>query len=210
MTANIPYEFRETHKPEDVKGEWNKRFNIIFLDVDGVLNSYSKTNHSFSFDKRESYNIEEFLVRRLNYICEEVPNVRIVISSSWKNNMPKLVKALVYNDFRFPELIVGRTKQPWAINSINDPGCVGEPTPPFYVGGKFRADQILDWLLKNSQYRLRMNNFVIIDDESYDITGNYGFNFLENNFFQTNGKDGISHQTTMKIINFLKEENGTN
>ena len=61
--------------------------NIIFLDVDGVLNSqrklvevYEKTNkphsgYAYPFDERCLYNLKELV---------ELTNSKIVISSTWR------------------------------------------------------------------------------------------------------------------------------
>ena len=58
-------------------------YNIIFLDIDGVMNSeqYVRWNHRHhhrygSIDPRECYRLARF--------CEKY-NIRLVISSSWRN-----------------------------------------------------------------------------------------------------------------------------
>ena len=54
--------------------------NIIFLDIDGVLNMYGSSSRTFM--KPYGQHIEPHIVQRLNYICEKVHNLNIVISSS--------------------------------------------------------------------------------------------------------------------------------
>jgi hypothetical protein len=56
-----------------------------------------------------------------------------------------------------------------------------------------------------------MNNFIIIDDEKYDISGDMGFNFLDQYFIQTDAAFGLSKKDVQNIINhFMGEKNGTN
>jgi hypothetical protein len=50
---------------------------ILFLDIDGVLNSFkNEVEHTCKIDKK--------LVENLNTILKSVPDLRIIISSSWK------------------------------------------------------------------------------------------------------------------------------
>ena len=53
--------------------------NIIFLDIDGVLNYQiaGKTDN-------EKYGFVDECINNLRYIIESVPNTKIVVSSSWK------------------------------------------------------------------------------------------------------------------------------
>ena len=43
--------------------------NIIFLDIDGVMNMYGSTSRTFM--KPYGQHIEPHIVQRLNYICEK-------------------------------------------------------------------------------------------------------------------------------------------
>lgn len=54
---------------------------IIFLDVDGVLNS----NAFFDSQERDGKEISETYLERLSQIYHAFPDTKIVLSSSWKN-----------------------------------------------------------------------------------------------------------------------------
>ena len=56
---------------------------IVFLDIDGVLNSFDFYNNESSIGKELPYsNIDLRCIHRLN----NLNNVQFVISSSWRNN----------------------------------------------------------------------------------------------------------------------------
>lgn len=147
-------------------------YNIIFLDIDGVLNGYNyisflsyklacilniknlyrKWVHPFS--------VEQLRVKRLAKIVKKT-NAKIVMSSSWRggfwnvpydnktNNQKKLTNLL--NKYNIE--VIGIT-----------PNC-----------GK-RSEEILTWISKNKD---KVKNFIILDDEVFDLGG------LEHKLVQT-------------------------
>lgn len=55
--------------------------NIIFLDIDSVLNyGYEAPGRS----RDEAYGFADALVANLKYILDSVPDTKIVVSSSWR------------------------------------------------------------------------------------------------------------------------------
>lgn len=120
----------------------------IFLDIDGVLYDWDYIIAETDAGKREKGGlILEFKpesVFALNLLINELQkcyNVGLVISSSWRSNLPFTIQTLKNNGLIYNEKI-DRT--------------------PIYDPSK-RGEQILDYLADKSNY-----DFVIIDDESFD------------------------------------------
>ena len=67
--------------------------NIIFLDIDGVLNSqlwYKKTRElggkfkeGYEFETHQHSHFDTEAIRLINELCEET-NSKVVLSSSWR------------------------------------------------------------------------------------------------------------------------------
>ena len=151
--------------------------NIIFLDVDGVLNMYGSSSRTFM--KPYGQHIEQHLVCRLNYICEMVQDLKIVISSSWRNDMEDVKTQMENQGFKFWDRIIGKT--------IHDK-----------TG--FRVIEILEWFVKNTAEK-----YLVIDDEIIDICGDYCNVIPKENVLQTDGNEGLLHKDAMYIINYFKE-----
>jgi len=151
--------------------------NIIFLDIDGVLNMYGESSRTFMKDYGQ--HIEPHLVCRLNYICENVDNLSIVISSSWRFNMKDLKKQIEEQGFKHWNLVIGATPD------LN-----------------FRGDEIMAWI-KGHNFK---GNYLVIDDEITDICGDYCNIILKENTLQTDGNEGLLHKDAMYIINYFKNE----
>lgn len=64
------------------------KYNIIFLDVDGVLNSEHPMEGDFSFYEIHmgSGELNRFCILRLKRILDNVENSKIVLSSSWRTD----------------------------------------------------------------------------------------------------------------------------
>lgn len=182
-----------------------KDLNILFLDIDGVLNFLPK-NHNNSYNGRFLYGeeIEPKLVKNLNRVCENVPNLKIVISSSWRGDMKKTIWALKFAGFEYIENIIGKTPHNISVTKKNFNGKIVELQPPYILLYQHRAEQILKWILDNPGISKKILDFIIIDDESTDIDGKYGYLFLEENFIKINSEIGLSEKDTQKIINHFK------
>ena len=150
--------------------------NIIFLDVDGVLNSinnlitvYKKTNkphsgYSYPFD----YKCLEYLK-----IIVLKTNSYIVISSSWrksKEGMDKLIKVL--NEYDLDKYVIGIT-----------PNL-----------GLSKKDEIKNFLLN---YKDNLN-FIILDDCN-------DMDELSNNLIQTNPLTGLTFENVEQALNLLNK-----
>ena len=121
----------------------------IFLDIDGVLYDWdyiiAETNAGLR--KRGEF-IKKFKpesMQAINMLIEELNKdyeVGLVISSTWRSNMPFTVQTLQDNGLEYDKPI--------------------ERTP-IYDPAK-RGEQILDYLADKKDY-----DFVIIDDEMFDF-----------------------------------------
>jgi len=143
----------------------NDPTNVIFLDMDGVLNNRDFLTESFLRWKRDKkkgivkdwgigegflYLICEQLVERLNRITLAT-DAKLVMSSSWRYSW--------YEDFEGLQ------------DLFKNAGIQGEligMTPLGVSGGDSRGKQIQRWLdenLKNSK-GWQINRFIILDDSS--------------------------------------------
>ena len=143
--------------------------NIIFLDIDGVLNSiknlikvYEETNkahsgYNYPFDKNCLINFKKLV---------EKTNSKIVITSTWRyeqEGIDRILKELKKNNL--DNRVIGYTP----------------------ILNTKRENEIKDFLSKlNSQ-----SNFIIIDDDSL-------FGELKEHLIKTNNMDGLTEEIQQK------------
>tara|TARA_R100000951_G_C2638716_1_gene180166 strand:- start:292 stop:798 length:507 start_codon:yes stop_codon:yes gene_type:complete len=165
---------------------------VIFLDIDGALNSVDYMNalhfnflskvhtgeesfpmsHDVTNDEYGQY-FDQRCVIHLESIIN-FTNAKIVISSTWRGQGFKRMKNLW--DWR------------------NLPGEVIGITPRL---NRHRGEEIEEYLIQNDD----ITNYVIIDDGS-DMLLEQQLNFV-----QTNGKFGITFNDAEKAIKILNDEN---
>lgn len=162
---------------------------VIFLDIDGVLNSHDNMNALHSCAKalfpnvndskaREFYTKDKYgqlfddrCIRHLQRIIL-LTDADIVITSTWrKDGISNLLK--LWKDRNLPGRIIGMTP------ILNKP----------------RGEEIEDYLFQNDF----VTNYCIIDDNSDMLFEQ------ELNFVKTNGKFGITLEDANKAINILNE-----
>jgi len=160
--------------------------NIIFLDIDGVLNTHNYLVKQVEQDGIGSYqaqfNFCPESLKNLKQIIEETDS-KIVISSTWRISFKcayddphrKFWKAIMANLHA-----IGVYKRVIGIT----PSCES----------RIRGDEIAEWLKLNPT-----DNFVIIDDDS-------DMGELINHLAQCNGANGITEDVRDKAIGILKEE----
>lgn len=169
---------------------------IIFLDVDGVLNNNQNTIRMFEkIGRLRTFEIMKrdfdiFDNKSLKYISKIIDryedNIRIVISSTWRNN-PKAVDKII-------EKISQYTKS-WNIT--------------FSKTGKdakgIRGNEIENYLKNN---HLEKEDYVIIDDDTADIIGDKykgEMNFKEH-FVWCNNEFGFKKEEYKKVIKILDKK----
>lgn len=168
---------------------------VIFLDIDGVLNSHEwyELYHNSRYDKclnsdgtmLYDRDIDYRSVLLLNEIYKKVPNVGIVITSTWRFDMEDTVSRLKNQGLLIP--VIGSTEK------NNSAGIYG--TCP-------RGLQIKKWI-DDTIYATNdpLMNYVIFDDDTdmlYD---------QRDNFIHTNYEIGLTKDDVEKAISILRPYN---
>lgn len=140
---------------------------VIFLDIDGVLNT-NDTFEKMDVDCVESILIDEFRVEYLKKIVEKT-DAKIVLSSSMRWRFRKVGNEVIAVTHHFaPEFIKLLKKYGLALYDIL-------PIITLENGKKvLRQDEIKMWLSLNND----VENFVILDDESSFLIDFVGENFI--------------------------------
>ena len=164
---------------------------IIFLDVDGVLNSsgyyvINKDNLKYTGD---SSDLEEYRIQLLHYLVKET-NSKIVMSSEWRTSVtiPEFRKLFSDKYKPFSEVagnIIGSTPK---INKLFS-----------------RGNEIQSWLDRNSEKFVEMfgslTSYVILDD----------FNALLDHqlkyFVHINNVNGLVFSNVQDAIKILNTDN---
>lgn len=146
---------------------------VIFLDIDGVLNT--------SYTKYRDDILDEF---RLDYLAKIVNETRakIVLTSTWRYNLSKsLFSFKAYNN---------STKK--LIESLKERGLKISALLPDTPNNR-RAEDISEFIKKH-----KVTNFVILDDELF----NYESLKLSNNLLRTSfyEEDELDAGLTQKMI----------
>ena len=141
--------------------------NIVFLDIDGVLNGYnfwnmigwklvcltrSKRIKDWYRSTSDPFGVHERKVKRLAKIVHRT-DAKIVMSSSWRYRIWNTPYEKLYND---EKKLVDLLKK-YHIELIG--------ITPRSSDGR-RDKEILEWL---SQHENEVDRFVILDDERFDL-----------------------------------------
>lgn len=156
--------------------------NVLFLDVDGVLNSgpwlMKETKESQEFHLRRDIpqaatDIDPEAIARLQRIVDAT-GAKIVLSSSWR---------YLYRPAKFIELLR-------AHNFVGD--LIGAtPLSEDVPGRKCRGDEVALWLKEHSF--LDIKKFVILDDDE-------SFGDLEHRLVRTSFEHGLTDSNTEAAI----------
>ena len=151
--------------------------NIIFLDIDGVLNGYNMWNVlgwqiiCLTKSKKlkcwyrkitDTCGVHERKVKRLAKIVRET-NSKVVMSSSWRFGWWNTPYEQQFEDHK---------KLTDLLNKYNIE--IIDITPGSLKGRRDR--EILSWLAKNED---KVRQFVILDDERYDLECFVGSNLVQ-------------------------------
>jgi len=156
---------------------------VIFLDFDGVLNSYAPRPKVAPYVVNGLIGLYPEKIEILNKIIAET-KASIVVSSAWRvgKSIDDLRTVLADAGFKYPQLIIGKTGQHYNKDFLH----------------LARGLQISDWLADGeSFYDIKVDEFIVIDDESPGLTE---FGEL---FFQINGQIGLTLEDAEKIIKRL-------
>jgi len=156
---------------------------ILFLDIDGVLNSSEFLTHQFfkfyKFPAEDNcefalQQIDEKAVQRLNRLFEVYPDLRIVLSSTWRKLYPlSILQELLEKKGLKKNVVIGQT--------------------PTRLSDRIRGYEIKEWLDDHSE----VDKFVILDDDANMIS-------LLSHLIRTNYEKGLTEKDVDKVLNILQ------
>jgi hypothetical protein len=168
---------------------------IVFLDMDGVLNSHEFFNgrkpwtNSPPDDKRPEYwavMVDPEAVERLNRIIAAT-GAKVVISSSWRYHVPPDMMQKVLELRGFKGEVIGRTP---TAGQVHASGILVSLT---------RGHEIETWLVKNRHLNV-MDYFVILDD-----MGPTQFAHLPGHHVETSWGKGLLDEHVPRAIDILSD-----
>lgn len=124
---------------------------VVFLDVDGVLNTsktYERVYHSFKNTGKKELEIDSFRLEYLKKIIDET-GANIVLSSTWRRFFEKLDNKIVPRNEKVKQFYDMLNNYNIEIYDIL-----------IYDNDINREELIIEWLSKNE-----VDSFIIIDDE---------------------------------------------
>ena len=145
--------------------------NCIFLDCDGVLNS----THGWLRDKPNTWKyLTPECVEQLRQLLNALPDIKIVISSTWR-------KMMLINEFR--EMF----------NSFNLPGDRIIGYTKIRLSDRARGYEIQEYLDEHPE----IEKFVIIDDDA-DMA------HLLSHLVQTDATKGLTQEDVLEVAKRFK------
>lgn len=160
---------------------------LIFLDVDGVLNSqkyFSKIKGDMSVDQTRRF-FDPEAVKNLNDITDKT-GAKIVISSTWRKTRTLEELQELFKEVGITGEVIGKTPQLY----FKGPNGGSRSVP--------RGVEIKEWLEQNGIKPHLFRSYVIIDDDS-DMLYNQRMNF-----FNTDWDFGLGPSMAYRIINYFK------
>ena len=175
------------------------RVRVIFLDIDGVLNSGQsvRMHHHFVQDRGLVDRHCPISVGNLEWILHEIPDLKICISSVWRirRQLPEL------RDLLTGEIAEVNGKRHILHAGITEPERIIGKTPDIArVRGKWlegRGYEIQCWLDAQKVLGNPVEDFCIIDDSS-DMFHLSGY------LFRTDHSIGLDHHTAQRVIRYFR------
>lgn len=159
---------------------------LLFLDIDGVLTS--RQSNTFIFEcPGDNYHFDYYCLNCLNYLLEKIPDLKIVISSSWKNYPDNHIMISRRNGEQYKSLIPQLYK-------LFGEKIISKATSQSPESNKY--DDICDFLNKNSD----IVDFVVLDDDPTQGLEGFGEQFI-----QTSRTTGLTLQDCNKIVEYFKQ-----
>ena len=167
--------------------------NIVFLDFDGVCNSYK--NGSMDTNPPEKYGPDKNIVRRIREICASC-NAKIVITSTWRK-FP-LYGGVVHNGKRYGNPILKM------MESFGESvfGTAPFEKPVRTPKGEFiydKVDSVKRWLKTNKNWFV--GRYAILEDNK-----NEGFQndpVFKESFWLVNPETGLTETEKEEIMSYL-------
>lgn len=169
----------------------DKKMKVLFLDVDGVLNSAEEL-----FDDRA---INPKKLEILKTIIDKT-NAKIVLISTWRcfvNTLSAVIEALETVNLE----LYGITREGVAMENLkNTPWANVKRCPSYIYEDEINNDRGAEiaWWYWNR--REKIDKFAIVDDEDKDI-----INYFPENVVKTSFSKGLTLENAAKIIKMLEE-----
>lgn len=162
--------------------------NIIFLDIDGVLNCTTSISCCIDDDGRIIKGIDSDKVKRLAKIVEAT-DAEIILSSDWKDGWNKYYTGQKPSHIKYLD------------NHLYKKGklIIKDKTPDTNKGSWFRGEEILTYLRIHSG----IDNYVILDDTFFDDFANKE---IEEHLVLTNREVGLTDDDVKNAIKILLKE----
>lgn len=169
---------------------------IIFLDLDGVLNTWQYSSYLVNsgieeFDENGSL-FDPEAIKNLQYIIDST-HAHIVISSTWRFDGFQTMSK-IWNDRKMPGEIIGTT--PHLTMAYFENVDTNEAWQKHPIGS--RGMEIDEWLRLNTNQKLEPLTYAILDDEDDFLLHQAEHVVL------TDPMEGITREVADKVINILK------
>ena len=150
---------------------------IIFLDVDGCINSEDYAVYRY---ETKQFNKDQFIDERavafLNYLIDQT-EAKVVLSSSWRGSFEETENRFKAAGFKYEFF---------------------DKTP--YLGNRHRGSEIKAWIEEYEKNNEPLESYVIIDDDN-DILEDQEKNFVQCNFIH-----GLTSVDCYKAIGILNND----
>jgi hypothetical protein len=163
---------------------------LIFLDIDGVLNDHQLQESGYCGFKPEC-------VANFNLLLEQMPDLKIVISSAWRYII--LGKQMTLKGFEYMMLVGGVNCKDRVIGHT-----VSDEDEQYRTRGGQIQFFLWDWSRQNTFLVAaggdcqRIDSYIVLDDLPFDFVK------LGLNFFQTRGELGLTYNDVSHILKKLR------
>lgn len=160
---------------------------LMFLDIDGVLTS--KMSNTFIFIcPGDKYDFNPYCLECLKYILDTIPDLKIVISSSWRNYPDNHIMIGRSNGETYKSLMP-------KIKELLGDRLIGNATEAKKLDGETsKYDAICDYLNNNSD----IVDFVVLDDDPTQGLQGFGEQFIK-----ISNTTGLTLQDCKKVIKYF-------
>jgi len=179
---------------------------LLFLDFDGVLNSaQSDVYHLRGLGRSDEFGMPvdffcPLAISNLNFVCEMIADLNVVISSSWRTNRDvcTLRKILTSNGFLYSDRVLDKT--PYLSSSTKTPwGDMHRNV--------IRGEEVQAWLDENTKVseqsclmpKFQVDDIVILDDDEE-------FGALDPKLIRTNPVVGFMWNDVLTLLERLKPD----
>lgn len=167
-----------------------ERYRVIFLDIDGVLNSvqyYGKVYYrNLRMMGRLVCDFDPKAVKRLNYICA-VTGAHVVLSSTWRLGKSLDDLRRLFKRVGLDCLLVGKTERFHSGDFIVPRGC---EIKDFY-------NKHYDYPSYYERVGSKLKGYLILDDDSDMLYEQ------RDHFLKTDGRYGLTDDDVPKAIEIL-------